>query len=98
MLVNIGEHVPTGCHENCIACLLDRGNQNKVEIARLISEIASILHNPCNAKSIRETARLTVSGIVRGKYLSETTGLDRLTGRTILNLFHGNGDTMEPSF
>lgn len=55
MLVNIGEHVATGCQENCTGCLLDRGNQNKVEIARLISEIASILYNPANAKSIRKS-------------------------------------------
>lgn len=55
MLVNIGGHVPTGCYENCRAYLLGTGNQNKVEIARLISEIASILYNPRNAKSIRES-------------------------------------------
>lgn len=52
MLVNIGEHVATGCQENCTGCLLDKGNQNKVEIGRLISEIVSIFYNPANTKSI----------------------------------------------
>lgn len=63
MLVNIGEHVATGCQENCTGCPLDRGNQNKVEIARLISEIASILYNPANTKSIRESAPLYPTNI-----------------------------------